>query len=107
MTRNRRGASSGVPFLLKEFQYAKNHVLVVVLLIVCLSACDELISILTDREDEHISNEIPVGIVLPFSGKYVQSPYDPLIQRYLNVFQKLTRHNAPHSDSSSRTIKAR
>ena len=60
--------------------------LVVVLLIGWLSACDELVSILTDSEGGDIPDEIPVGIVMPFSGKYVQSPDDPLIQRYLNGF---------------------
>ena len=68
-----------------------------VLFITGLCACDELVSILSDSDEGHIPDEIPVGIVLPLSGKYVESPDDP----------KLTRHNAPHSDSSSRTIRAR
>lgn len=60
--------------------------LVGVLLIVGLSACDELVSILSDSNEGQIPDEIPVGIVLPMSGKYVSSPDDPLIQRYRNGF---------------------
>ena len=49
-----------------------------VLLIAGLSACDELSSILFDREmPGQIPDEILIGIVLPFSGKYVESPDDP------------------------------
>jgi len=59
-----------------------------VLLIAGLSACDELVSILSDDREMpvQIPDEIRVGIVLPFSGKYVESPDDPLVQLYLNGF---------------------
>ncbi len=61
---------------------------VFVLLIAGLSACDELVSILSDDREMpvQIPDEIRVGIVLPFSGKYVESPDDPLVQLYLNGF---------------------
>lgn len=63
-------------------------VAVFVLLIAGLSACDELVSILSDDREMpvQIPDEIRVGIVLPFSGKYVESPDDPLVQLYLNGF---------------------
>ena len=57
-----------------------------VLFITGLCACDELVSILSDSDEGHIPDEIPVGIVLPLSGKYIESPDDPWIQRYLNGF---------------------
>ena len=57
-----------------------------VLFITGLCACDELVSILSDNDEGHIPDEIPVGIVLPLSGKYVESPDDPWIQRFLNGF---------------------
>lgn len=58
-----------------------------VLLIAGLSACDELSSILADREmSGQIPDEILIGVVLPLSGKYVESPDDPTMQRYLNGF---------------------
>ena len=60
--------------------------LVGMLLMVGLCGCDELASILTDSDADQLPDEILVGIVMPFSGKYVQSPDDPLIQRYLNGF---------------------
>ena len=45
---------------------------IVVLLIVGLSACDELVTILSDDEiSAQLPDEIEIGIVLPFSGKYV------------------------------------
>ena len=60
---------------------------VVVLLIVCCSACDELVTTLSDiNMQAQIPDEILIGIVLPFSGKYVESPDDPLVQLYLNGF---------------------
>lgn len=56
-------------------------------LIVGLSACDEVVSVLSDGETSgQIPDEILVGIVLPLSGKYVESPDDPSTQRYLNGF---------------------
>ena len=58
-----------------------------VLFITGLCACDELVSILSDKEmPNQIPDEILIGIVLPLSGKYVESPDDPWIQRYLNGF---------------------
>ena len=58
-----------------------------VLLIAGLSACDELTSILSDREiPGQTPDEILIGIVLPFSGRYVESPDDPTTKRYLNGF---------------------
>ena len=55
-----------------------------VLFITGLCACDELVSILSDRERP--TQEVLIGIVLPFSGKYVESPDDPLVQSYLKGF---------------------
>ena len=49
-----------------------------ILLIVGLSACDELVSTLSDGDTPHgIPNAIRVGIVMPLSGKYVTAPDDP------------------------------
>ena len=60
---------------------------IVVLLIAGLSACDELVTILSDDEmAAQLPDEIEIGIVLPFSGKYVTGPDDPLVQLYLNGF---------------------
>ena len=60
---------------------------VVVLLIAGLSACDQLATILSDDEmPAQPPDEIRIGIVLPFSGKYVTGPDDPLVQLYLNGF---------------------
>lgn len=60
---------------------------VAVFLIAGLSACDQFVSILSDRETPpQLPNEIRIGIVLPFSGKYVTGPDDPLVQLYLNGF---------------------
>lgn len=60
---------------------------IAVLLIAGLSACDELVTILSDDEmSAQLPDEIEIGIVLPFSGKYVTGPDDPTIQRYLNGF---------------------
>lgn len=55
------------------------------LLIAGFSACDELVSVLSDGERPgQIPDEILVGIVLPLSGKYVDGPDDSFMQRYLN-----------------------
>ena len=60
---------------------------IVVLLIAGLSACDQFVSILSDRETPpQLPDEIRIGIVLPFSGQYVTGPDDPLVQLYLNGF---------------------
>ncbi len=57
------------------------------LLITGLCACDELVTILSDDEmPAQLPDEIRIGIVLPFSGKYVTGPDDPLVQLYLNGF---------------------
>ena len=59
----------------------------IITLIAGLSACDELVTILSDREmPAQLPDEILIGIVLPFSGKYVTGPDDPLVQLYLNGF---------------------
>ena len=60
---------------------------IVVLLIAGLSACDELVTILSDRETPpQLPDEIRIGIVLSLSGKYVTGPDDLLVQLYLNGF---------------------
>ena len=61
--------------------------LTIVTLIAGLSACDELVTILSDDEmPAQLPDEIRIGIVLPFSGQYVTGPDDPLVQLYLNGF---------------------
>ncbi len=61
--------------------------LTIVTLIAGLSACDEFVTILSDRETPpQLPDEIEIGIVLPFTGKYVTGPDDPLVQLYLNGF---------------------
>lgn len=62
-------------------------VCMLVALTVGLSACDELVSIMSDgAAPGQLPAQILVGIVLPFSGQYVEGPDDPSIQRYLNGF---------------------
>ena len=61
--------------------------LTIITMIAGLSACDEFVTILSDSEPPpQLPDEIEIGIVLPFSGKYVTGPDDPLVQLYLNGF---------------------
>ena len=60
---------------------------VLVFLITGLCACDELVTILSDDEmPAQLPDEIRIGVVLSFSGKYVEGPDDPIVQGYLNGF---------------------
>ena len=62
-------------------------VLAIVVLIAGLSACDDLVSILSvgDSSDP-LFGELPIGIVLPLSGEYVDGPNDPVMLAMLNGF---------------------
>lgn len=49
--------------------------------------CDELVSILSEREPPPpIPDELLIGVVMPQSGAFVDGPDDPDIIRYLNGF---------------------
>ena len=62
-------------------------VLAITVFIVGLSACDELASILpVDESSDYPSRELPIGIVLPMSGEYVDGPNDPVMRAMLNGF---------------------
>ena len=61
--------------------------LVNIVLIAGLCACDELVTILSDNEKlDQLPQEIVVGIVFPMSGIYYQGPDDPVMNRFLNGF---------------------
>ena len=58
------------------------------LLIAALSACQELSSILSSGvQTETPAREIPVGIVMPMSGQYVEGPDGPIVVGLLNGFR--------------------
>ena len=62
-------------------------VLTITVLIVGLTACDDIISILSTGEPgETLTGELPVGVVLPMSGEYVEGPNDRVMLAMLNGF---------------------
>ena len=68
-------------------------------LITSLPACQELASILSGGDQtDSAAKEIPVGIVMPLSGKYVTGPDDPIVKGMLDGF-----HLARDEINSSQT----
>ncbi len=61
--------------------------LVNIVLIAGIYACDELVTVLSDNESsDELPQEIVVGIVISLSGIYSLEPDDPELDRFLNGF---------------------
>ncbi len=55
--------------------------LVCALLVICLSGCDRIVSIMSDDEDERrINEDVPIGVVVALTGKHAE-PYGFPMQR--------------------------
>ena len=60
---------------------ARIDFLVCVLLVICLSSCDRIVSIMSDDEDTRMLNgDVPIGVVVALTGKHAE-PYGFPMQR--------------------------
>ena len=60
---------------------ARIDFLICALLVICLSGCDRIVSIMSDDEDtRRINEDVPIGVVVALTGKHAE-PYGFPMQR--------------------------